>query len=166
MQCYNDHLQQLDGIDDSWFTASWLFAECYLYARYPLRMCPQTERLNMGPSLLPRRRQIPRPPDLVRKDRLLGQLRPLFRLQGGNVQVQLCRDDPCVLPPEKRLAYTELTRSVDLAKSLMALDERKDLLHEWESSGSVLEIVFLYVQRCCGRPTGRETNGRNGGLGR
>jgi hypothetical protein len=33
----------------------------------------------------------------------------------------------------------------DLAKSLMALDERKDLLDGWDTKDSALEIIFLYV---------------------
>jgi hypothetical protein len=33
----------------------------------------------------------------------------------------------------------------DLAKSLLALDERDDLLKDYEASNSVLEIIFLYV---------------------
>jgi hypothetical protein len=30
VDCYNEHLKALDGTDDTWFTAAWLFAECYL----------------------------------------------------------------------------------------------------------------------------------------
>lgn len=31
VECFNVHLKELDGTDDDkWFTASWLFAECYL----------------------------------------------------------------------------------------------------------------------------------------
>lgn len=33
VNCYNEHLKALDGTDDTWFTAAWLFAECYLYRR-------------------------------------------------------------------------------------------------------------------------------------
>jgi hypothetical protein len=40
---------------------------------------------------------------------------------------------------------------IDLAKSLMALDERKDLLNEWDAKDSALEIIFLYVPECVHR---------------
>lgn len=36
MDCYNRHLETLDGKDDTWFTAAWLFAECYLYVPFIL----------------------------------------------------------------------------------------------------------------------------------
>ena len=38
VECYNQHLKELDGTDDSWFTAAWLFAECYL--QVPKRLAP------------------------------------------------------------------------------------------------------------------------------
>jgi hypothetical protein len=46
VDCYNDHLESLKGENDTWFTAAWLFAECYLYVSspnpsFPLsRLCP------------------------------------------------------------------------------------------------------------------------------
>jgi hypothetical protein len=43
---------------------------------------------------------------------------------------------------------------VDLAKSLMALDERKDLLAGWQEPGSALEIIFLYALRSFPCPIG------------
>lgn len=95
------------------------------------------------PSLL--HLQVPRPPYPIRKDKVLERIRSVLLLQGRNVQIKFNCNDPYVSSPSKENPRSPFLtcRFKDLAKSLMALDERKDLLHDWEGSGSVLEIIFL-----------------------
>ncbi|GHJ89415.1 hypothetical protein NliqN6_5817 [Naganishia liquefaciens] len=101
VECYNQHLKELDGTDDSWFTAAWLFAECYLYR--DLRT-------------------------LFAKTKFWNSYDPFFA--------------------SKEETYKSSSAAmIHLAKSLMALDERKDLLNDWDSSGSVLEIIFLEMMQ-------------------
>lgn len=48
MECYNQHLKALAGSDDTWFTAAWLFAECYLYVRFLLALLLSADELRVG----------------------------------------------------------------------------------------------------------------------
>ncbi|KAJ9119330.1 hypothetical protein QFC24_005801 [Naganishia onofrii] len=104
VDCYNTHLKALrEGgtEDDTWFTAAWLFAECYLYRR----------------------------------------IRTLF----ANTQ-HWTAYDPFFLSKEETYKSSS-TAMIHLAKSLLALDERKDLLTNFEESDSVLEIIFLEMMQ-------------------
>ncbi|KAJ9095245.1 hypothetical protein QFC21_005611 [Naganishia friedmannii] len=99
VDCYNAHLKALDGTDDTWFTAAWLFAECYLYR----------------------------------------QIRTLFaKTRCWNAY------DPFFLSKEETYKSSS-TAMIHLAKSLLALDERRDLVKDYEQPNSALEIIFLCV---------------------
>ncbi|KAI5449589.1 Hairy/enhancer-of-split with YRPW motif protein 2 [Naganishia albida] len=102
VDCYNDHLKSLrHGGNDTWFTASWLFAECYLY------------RL----------------------------IRTLFARTTHWTQY-----DPFFTSKEETYKSSS-TAMIHLAKSLMALDDRTDLLEGYERPGSALEIIFLEMMQ-------------------
>ncbi|KAJ9107195.1 hypothetical protein QFC19_002855 [Naganishia cerealis] len=101
VDCYNQHLQRLDGTDDTWFTAAWLFAECYLYREIRT---------------------------LFAKTRFWNQSDPFFS--------------------SKEETYkSSSTAIIHLANSLLALDDRKDLLKDYEESNSALEIIFLEMMQ-------------------